>query len=62
MEEIILEFEKRYYQTKPKEMTLPTCALAFKLLDASGLPHRDQELVLSSVGYTNTDTIMTRAK
>lgn len=57
MNVFILEFEKRYHQGKTKEMMLAICKLAFELLDASGLPHRDQELVLSSVGYTNKDTM-----
>ena len=60
--EFILEFEKRYHQGKTKEMMLAICALAFELLDASGLPHRDQELVLSSVGNTNKDTMKASLK
>ena len=33
MEEFILEFEKCYNRIKQKEMALPMCVLAFKLLD-----------------------------
>ena len=62
MEEFILEFEKRYNRIKQKEMTLPTCVLAFKLLDASGLSHRDRQLVLTGVDYSNKDSMYDQMK
>ena len=62
MEEFILEFEKRYNRIKQKEMALPTCVLAFKLLDASGLSHRDRQLVLTGVDYSNKDSMYNQMK
>ena len=43
MDNFILEFERRYNRIKTKEMTLPVAVLAFKLLDAAKLPHRDRQ-------------------
>lgn len=62
MEEFILEFEKRYNRIKQKEMALPTCVLAFKLLDASGLSHRDRQLVLTGVDYSNKNSMYDQMK
>ena len=55
IEKCILESEKRYHRIKQKDMALPTCVLAFKLLEASGSPHQNQKLVLTGADYTNKD-------
>ena len=43
-------------------MTLPAAVLAFKLLDASKIPNRDRQLVLTGVNYTERDTLFEQMK
>ena len=49
MDDFMLEFERLCNHIKQKEMTLPELALAFKLLDASRIPHYNRQLVLAGV-------------
>ena len=62
MDDFILEFEKHYNRIKQKEMGLPQAVLAFKLLDASKITHRDRQLVLTAVNYMEKETLFDQLK
>ena len=62
MEEFILEFEKLYNRIKQKDMTLPSPVLAFKLLDAAKLSHRDRQLALTGVDYARKNELFDQMK
>ena len=62
VDDFILEFERRYNRISQKEMNLPSSVLAFKLLDASKLPHRDRQLVLTAVDYTKKNELFEQMK
>ena len=62
MEEFVLEFEKLYNRIKQRDTGLPQAVLAFKLLDASKLPHRDRQLVLTGVDYSQKDNLFDQMK
>ena len=61
-EEFVLEFEKLDNRVKQRDMGLPQAVLAFKLLDASKLPHRDRQLVLTGVDYSQKDNLFDQMK
>ena len=42
MDDFIIEFKKYYNRTKKFDMSLPEVVLAFKLLDCTGLEHKDR--------------------
>ena len=44
MEEYVTKFEKLYTKAKKFKLDLPEPVLAFKLLDCSGLSHKDRQL------------------
>ena len=50
MEEYVTEFEKF-------KLDLPEPVLAFKLLDCSGLSHKDRQLTLTGVNYAESGTL-----
>ena len=60
MEAYITSFEKKYKNISKHNLVIPSSILAFKLLDRSGLPHRDKQLVLTGVNYTTPDTMLTQ--
>ena len=62
MEEFVLKFEKLYNRIKQRDMGLLQPVLAFKLLDASKLPHRDRQLVLTGVDYSQKDNLFDQMK
>ena len=43
-------------------MALPEVVLAFKLLDCTGLEHKDRQLVLTGVDYKNTGNLFNQMK
>ena len=45
MDNLILEFKRRYNRAKQKEMELPQALLAFKLLDAAQAEQKDRQTV-----------------
>ncbi len=57
MEAYLLEFERLYNRTKKYTMSLPEAVLAFRLLDSSGLEHKDRQLVLTGVDYKQETTL-----
>ena len=58
MEDRILEFENFYNRINQKEMTFTApSALAFKILNGATLNHRDRQLVLTGLDYTNKVTL-----
>ena len=61
-EDFILEFEKLYNRIKQKSMKLPEIALAFKSLDASKISHRDHQLVLTGVDYSQKESLFAQMK
>ena len=62
MEDFILEFARRYNRIMQKDMKLPPSVLAFKLLDASKISHKDRQLVLTAVDYTKKDQLFEQMK
>ena len=62
MENFIIEFEKYYNKTKKIYIALPEVVLAFKLLDCTGLEHKDRQLVLTGVDYINTGNLFNQVK
>ena len=62
IDDFILEFERRYNRIKQKDMNLPAGVLAFKLLDASKLPHDKRQLVLTAVDYTKKTELFDQMK
>ena len=62
IENYIIEFEKLYVKTKRYKMELPQSVLAFKLLDGTLLEHKDRQLVLTAVNYSNVDTLFSQMK
>lgn len=48
MSEYIVEFDKRYNQSKKYEMTLPQAVLAFRLLDKANLTLSEKQLALTA--------------
>ena len=57
MEEYVTEFEKLYTKAKKFKLDLPEPVLAFKLLDCSGLNHKDHQLTLTGVNYAESGTL-----
>ena len=57
-----MEFERRYNRIKQKDMNLPAGVLAFKLLDASKLPHDKRQLALTAVDYTKKNELFDQMK
>ena len=57
MESYVAEFEKLYNRTKKYNMTLPQSVLAFKLLEGAGLEHKDRQLVLTGVDYSDMENL-----
>ena len=53
MEDYLINFDKLYNQTKKYTMTLPEAVLSFKLLEGANLPHKDRQLVLTGVDYSD---------
>ena len=43
-------------------MELPQSVLAFKLLDGTLLEHKDRQLVLTTVDYSNVETLLSQMK
>ena len=43
-----------YNKQKKIDMALPEVILAFKLLDCTGLEHKDRQLMLTGVDYKKT--------
>ena len=62
MDDFILAFERLYNRIKQKEMALPQVVLAFKLLEASKISHRDRQLVLTGVNYEQKETLFDQMK
>ena len=62
IDDFILEFERRYNRIKQKDMNLPAGVLAFKLLDASKLPHDKRQLALTAVDYTKKNELFDQMK
>ena len=62
MEDLTLEFEKLYNRIKQKSMELPEVVLAFKLLDASKIPYRDRQLVLTGINYSQKESLVVQMK
>jgi hypothetical protein len=48
MSEYIVEFDKRYNQSKKYEITLPEAVLAFRLLDKANLTLSEKQLALTA--------------
>ena len=51
LNDFIRDLQRLYNHIKQNKLTLPEEVLAFKLLDASKIPHRDLQLVLTGVDY-----------
>ena len=62
MDDFIIEFKKYYNRTKKLDMSLPEVVLAFKLLDCTGLEHKDRQLVLTGVDCKNTGDLFNQMK
>ena len=62
MEEFTSEFEKLYNRIKQKSMKLPEDVLAFKLLDACKILHRDRQLVLTGIDYSQKESFFAQMK
>ena len=58
----ILEFERRYNGAKQKEMELFQAVLAFRLLDASQVEQKDEQLVLTGVDYSKKTDLFDQMK
>ena len=48
MSEYIVEFDKRYNQSKKYEITIPEAVLAFRLLDKANLTSSEKQLALTA--------------
>ena len=48
MSEYIVEFDKRYNQSKKYEITIPEAVLAFRLLDKANLTLSEKQLALTT--------------
>ena len=57
MEKYVIEFEKLYLKTKKHGMELPQSVLAFKLLDGTLLNHKNHQLALTGVNYSDKLTL-----
>ena len=57
MEEYVTEFEKFYMKAKKFKSDLLEPILAFKLLDCSGLGHKNRQLKLTDVNYAESGTL-----
>ncbi len=57
MEEYVTEFERLYNRTKKHNMNLPESVLAFRLLEGACLDHKDRQIVLTGVDYSNAGTL-----
>ena len=57
-----MEFEKLYFKAKRHKMELPQSVLAFKLLDGTLLEHKDRQLVLTAVNYSDIDNLFKQMK
>ncbi len=57
MEHYVAEFEKLYNKIKKFAMVLPESVLAFKLLENAGLEHKDRQLILTGVNYSENNTL-----
>ena len=55
MENYLIEFDKLYNKTRKYNMALPEAVLAFKLLEGASLPHKDRQLVLTGVNYSDVN-------
>ena len=57
MEEYVTEFRKLYMKAEKFKSDLPESVPAFKLLDCSGLCHKDPQLTLTGVKYVQSGTL-----
>ena len=55
MENYLIDFDKLYNRTRKYTMTLPEAVLAFKLLEGANLSHKDRQLVLTGVNYSDVN-------
>ena len=58
MDAYILEFVKRYKIVKKFKIEIPSSVLAFILLECTGLEHRDKQLVLTAVDYSEPNNLL----
>ena len=57
-DDYILGYQTRCKALKKHKIAIPSCVLAFKLLEYSGLAQRDRTLVLTAVNYDEPDTLL----
>ena len=58
IETYIFEYQKRCKSLEKHSIDIPKCVLAFKLLDCAGLEHREKQLVLTAVDYSEPDKLL----
>ena len=55
MEKYIMEFDKRSKTLSKHKVTIPSCILAFKLLDSAGLDIQEKQIVMTAVTFDESD-------